>query len=125
MFYLIFFVKIDFLQKTPNDFSNLLSENCDVKLSSNMKSLLSSGPGNNLNERAIDNFNKSSMTIKTQKEDEEINNNVSTSFEISMNKIKQVEAKLALKIKENQILLLNIQSLEKEILQVIFIYEIY
>ena len=65
-------------------------------------------------------LNKSSFTIRTQQDidggGEEAN--ASTSVEISLGKIKVLEKKLLEKNKENQVLGMNVQRLEKDLLSV-------
>jgi len=86
-----------------------------LNLSANLKSLLNS----NIKEE-LGVLNKSAFTIKTQQEiDNFEENNISTSVEISLSKIKTLERKLLDKNKENQVLSLNVQKLEKDLLSVI------
>ena len=64
-------------------------------------------------------LNKSNITIKTQQDiinggDIDDGTNASTSVEISVNRIKVLEGKLHAKIKENLVLVMNTQKLEKE-----------
>lgn len=91
-----------------------------LNLSSNLKSLLNSNVREDLGI-----LNKSSFTIRTQQDidggGEEAN--ASTSVEISLGKIKVLEKKLLEKNKENQVLGMNVQRLEKDLLSVnIFIF---
>lgn len=121
------------LETKKIDFAKVLTENPEIKLTSNMKSLLTSGVNSNSledksqkTENLFDNnfLNKSSFTIKTEKELPEIeeNNNISNNLDVSLLKMKQLENKLNSKNKELQILQINCQKLEKEILQVIYIF---
>lgn len=118
------------LETKKIDFTRVLTENPEIKLTTNMKSLLTSGVNSNSledksqkTENLFENnfLNKSSFTIKTQNDlpEAEENNNMSTNLEVSLLKMKQLENKLNSKNKDLQILQINCQKFEKEILQVI------
>lgn len=117
------------LESKKIDFTKMLTENPDIKLTSNMKSLLTSGVTNYFDSKSqnyIDNnnMNKSSFTIKTQNDimESEETNNITTNLDVTIMKVKQLETKLANKSKEAQTLQLHSQKLEKEIFQVFFNY---
>lgn len=117
------------LESKKIDFTKMLTENPDIKLTSNMKSLLTSGVTNYFDSKSqnyIDNnnMNKSSFTIKTQNDivESEETNNITTNLDVTIMKVKQLETKLANKAKEAQTLQLHSQKLEKEIFQVFFFY---